>query len=408
MIQKFTKRDNIFCFSGVWSGTTALLAIFYAITLKGNIMSSKKISKICKLLPMLFMAGALCTPMMSHATVCPAAGSASDCNVLFTIGSGNAITTTFPDPTPYDGIEDMLVGVSNFSGGSIASLTLSGNSIFGFDGDGISNYTFLPSGPTGYEGPNTSFNVVDYDNGTVFFSGGLADGASAYFSLEYPASAFAQGGGGTVGVSPVPEPETYAMLLAGLGLIGFAARRRSKGIQSSSPNARHGIFSRMATVALTMCLGLAAGAVNASALPTFTLTGSTWDATFGNTYSGSFSDVYNFTSPGGGTSGGTNAVSGYLTGFNTIFSNFSLTDTTTSTTLASGSTGWVYSSFSFLLPNTTDSYALNVSGSAAPGYSGGSYSGNMSITAVPESKTYAMVLLGLCLIGFSARRKHNV
>ncbi len=30
----------------------------------------------------------------------------------------------------------------------------------------------------------------------------------------------------TVEVTPVPEPETYAMLLAGLGLIGFAARRR--------------------------------------------------------------------------------------------------------------------------------------------------------------------------------------
>ena len=27
--------------------------------------------------------------------------------------------------------------------------------------------------------------------------------------------------------SAVPEPETYAMLLAGLGLIGFAARRKN-------------------------------------------------------------------------------------------------------------------------------------------------------------------------------------
>ena len=26
--------------------------------------------------------------------------------------------------------------------------------------------------------------------------------------------------------SPIPEPETYAMLLAGLGLLGFIARRR--------------------------------------------------------------------------------------------------------------------------------------------------------------------------------------
>jgi hypothetical protein len=31
---------------------------------------------------------------------------------------------------------------------------------------------------------------------------------------------------GAVAVTPVPEPETYAMLLAGLGLLGFAARRR--------------------------------------------------------------------------------------------------------------------------------------------------------------------------------------
>jgi probable HAF family extracellular repeat protein len=29
-----------------------------------------------------------------------------------------------------------------------------------------------------------------------------------------------------VNLSPIPEPETYAMLLAGLGLLGFIARRR--------------------------------------------------------------------------------------------------------------------------------------------------------------------------------------
>lgn len=32
----------------------------------------------------------------------------------------------------------------------------------------------------------------------------------------------------TLTISPVPEPETYAMLLAGLGLLGFAARRRKQ------------------------------------------------------------------------------------------------------------------------------------------------------------------------------------
>ena len=30
-------------------------------------------------------------------------------------------------------------------------------------------------------------------------------------------------------LTPVPEPETYAMFLAGLGLMGFMARRRKNG-----------------------------------------------------------------------------------------------------------------------------------------------------------------------------------
>jgi len=38
-----------------------------------------------------------------------------------------------------------------------------------------------------------------------------------------------QQGGGTVNfAAPVPEPETYALLLGGLGVIGFLARRRSR------------------------------------------------------------------------------------------------------------------------------------------------------------------------------------
>jgi len=31
---------------------------------------------------------------------------------------------------------------------------------------------------------------------------------------------------GTINITPVPEPETYAMMLAGLGALGFLARRR--------------------------------------------------------------------------------------------------------------------------------------------------------------------------------------
>jgi len=39
----------------------------------------------------------------------------------------------------------------------------------------------------------------------------------------------ATGGAESFVVTPVPEPETYAMLLAGLGLMGFVVRRRRAG-----------------------------------------------------------------------------------------------------------------------------------------------------------------------------------
>jgi hypothetical protein len=70
---------------------------------------------------------------------------------------------------------------------------------------------------------------------TLSFSGsGITD---AYFTVQYNGDPTyglfdnfnygdgSNGNGGGV-ISPVPEPETYAMLLVGLGLIGFMARRR--------------------------------------------------------------------------------------------------------------------------------------------------------------------------------------
>jgi opacity protein-like surface antigen len=66
------------------------------------------------------------------------------------------------------------------------------------------------------------------------------------FSMDLPAGDYvikvtgnANGShGGTYGfamqLAPIPEPETYAMLLAGLGLVGFAARRRSENEKFSA------------------------------------------------------------------------------------------------------------------------------------------------------------------------------
>lgn len=76
-------------------------------------------------------------------------------------------------------------------------------------------------------GPTYSFgSMVDLTGGFVpglntidFYveGNGVTDGFA--LTLE-------NGGGLTAQVNAIPEPETHAMLLAGLGLLGFAARRR--------------------------------------------------------------------------------------------------------------------------------------------------------------------------------------
>ncbi|WP_292992760.1 PEP-CTERM sorting domain-containing protein [Nitrosomonas sp.] len=62
--------------------------------------------------------------------------------------------------------------------------------------------------PGDYGFADSSINLA-YDLGTI------ASQHSVTFGYEY--------------IMAVPEPETYAMLLAGLGLIGFSARRRMQG-----------------------------------------------------------------------------------------------------------------------------------------------------------------------------------
>jgi hypothetical protein len=52
----------------------------------------------------------------------------------------------------------------------------------------------------------------------TWFSGG---------GSSYPTGTFAQD---QLYIAPVPEPETYAMMLAGLGLIGFLAKRRRRNL----------------------------------------------------------------------------------------------------------------------------------------------------------------------------------
>lgn len=185
-------------------------------------MSTKILSKLLIGLPMLAIGA---TPVA--AAVCPTIGTfSSGCSALITRSSTGVYSVVSTGVGPYDGNDDSLVGFVNNGNNIVTSLTLSGNDIFGFDGDGINTFAGGGNyGPTGYEGPNTSFTIVDANNGKVNFIGGVAPGATAYFALE---SNLSNASGPPIGVTPgTPEPATWAMMLVGFGSIGAVMRRRA-------------------------------------------------------------------------------------------------------------------------------------------------------------------------------------
>jgi len=83
--------------------------------------------------------------------------------------------------------------------------------------------------------PSTSFisGGIDYTLEFLGFGNITGSGFSTvnqFYVREGSTASASLLGRVTSVVSPVPEPETYFMLLAGLGLIGFIARRRNQGI----------------------------------------------------------------------------------------------------------------------------------------------------------------------------------
>lgn len=126
------------------------------------------------------------------------------------------------------------VGLWDENGNLLASTAVvSGDTLIGdFRYKAISAVT-LTAGNVYYVGASNFGDGDPYGySGSIGTTWGVVYGSSAYTQatgLEFPPylSGMQPGYyGGNLLVAPVPEPETYAMLAAGLGLIGLASRRK--------------------------------------------------------------------------------------------------------------------------------------------------------------------------------------
>jgi hypothetical protein len=162
-------------------------------------------------------------------------GSFQDRVVRDTLGTLDFYSRITNDSTSTEGVDLFSRGnEANFSGsanleymdyrtdglGSVAPLdamrSVASSTVgFYFDfGNGIlpgqdSYFMFYRSNATAFEVVDTGGVVANYDSTRGIYNN------SNYFAVAVP-------------IDAVPEPETYAMLIAGLGLLGFMARRRKQ------------------------------------------------------------------------------------------------------------------------------------------------------------------------------------
>ncbi|MFL9923678.1 FxDxF family PEP-CTERM protein [Herbaspirillum lusitanum] len=170
----------------------------------------------------------------------------------------------------------------------------------------------------------------------------------------------------------------------------------------------HKILAGAVLAASLAFTGVAAQAATTTTALTFN---NSTTSNIGNTFTsaGSFTDNYTF-SYTAGTFDVSSAVISISLGTTSVLgvSSFSLTNTTTgavynSTSSSAGSLQYYTITASSL---TSGSYVLSVKGNVT-GTSGGSYGGNISVSAVPEASTTAMMLGGLALVGFVATRRRR-
>lgn len=144
-----------------------------------------------------------------------------------TVTVGNTTKTFIWDLSSFYNWGQSYLGAynTNYGAGMIFDEAYQNQSGYTADGSNLVSYGYLYSYVNAF-GLSTSFNqnwartVQAGDYGGSYF---YIYGNSGYASF--------QGTPSTISInSPVPEPEAYAMLLAGLGLLSFTAKRRKQAV----------------------------------------------------------------------------------------------------------------------------------------------------------------------------------
>lgn len=175
------------------------------------------------MLPALAAAALLSVSGLASATDCAATDlffDAPGVHVAHCFGfvEGNVVNSSPTDKALVSGILDLNFGFAGQSGAPIETINVTADHV-----SHITTYDFshLLTGNVivglhfgnGQGGPG---------NGTAFYAFDAGSGVDKFYTLLQASS----NAGLYRATAPVPEPETYAMMLAGLGLVGVIAGRR--------------------------------------------------------------------------------------------------------------------------------------------------------------------------------------
>ena len=160
--------------------------------------------------------------VLSAASIGSASAAAYTVNLVNT--TGNLWTSGFNAvPSPLGDFTDTFTFTPNATFGSTAQAFLANLSVTGSDGSSISFTSANLNGInlTGFGSP-TPFG---YAQGQILAPTSILFNGPLVLTVIGNTKGGSYGGTFNLKLAPVPEPETYGMLLAGLGILGFLARR---------------------------------------------------------------------------------------------------------------------------------------------------------------------------------------